>query len=130
MAMLIVHHYLDEPMDAGAPPLKRTTVVARGFRNAKRSAGIMAAIAAALYALLGAMVHPSFFPGAAFTVPAVTIHLRIDPSQLKSATRNEPRAIHLGVAAALSTAAGLAPPLCPLHPTAATPYLSHLSVAS
>src|SRR2546430_13863703 len=119
MAMLIVHHYLDEPMDAGATPPKRTTVVVLGFTNAKRYAGIMAAIASALYALLGAMVHPAFFLGAAFTVPAVWIHLRIDPSELKSVTRNELRVIQLGVAACLSTAVGLAPPLWPLLPIAA-----------
>src|SRR3989442_1391760 len=86
--------------------------------------------AAWLYALLGAMVHPAFFLGAAFTVPAVWIHLRIDPSELKSVTRNELRVIQLGVAAGLSTAVGLAPPLWPLLPIAAVGYLAHLAVAA
>src|SRR5438093_1187492 len=67
-AMLVVHHYLDEPMDAGATPPKRTTVVALGYTTARRYAGIMAGIAAALYAILGAIVHPAFFLGAIFTV--------------------------------------------------------------
>src|SRR5256885_1367379 len=104
--------------------------VALGFTNAKRYAGIMAGIAAALYALLGATVHSAFFLGAAFTVPAVWIHLRIDPSELKSVTRNELRVIQLGVAAGLSTAVGLAPPLWPLLPIAAVGYLAHLAVAA
>jgi len=130
MSMLIVHHYLDEPMDAGATPPKRTTVVALGFTNAKRYAGIMAATAAALYALLGATVQPAFFLGAAFTMPAVWIHLRINPGELKSVTQNELRVIQLGVAAGLSTAVGLAPPLWPLLPIAAVGYLAHLAVAA
>jgi len=130
MSMLIVHHYLDEPMDAGARPPKRTTVVALGFTNAKRYAGIMAAIAATLYAVLGATVHPAFFLGAAFTVPAVWIHFRIDPSDLESVTRNELRVIQLGVAAGLSTAVALAPPLWPLLPIAVVGYLAHLAVAA
>jgi len=130
MSMLIVHHYLDEPMDAGATPPKRTTVVALGFTNAKRYAGIMAATAAALYALLGATVQPASFLGAAFTMPAVWIHLRINPGELKSVTQNELRVIQLGVAAGLSTAVGLAPPLWPLLPIAAVGYLAHLAVAA
>jgi len=130
MSMLIVHHYLDEPMDAGARPPKRTTVVALGFTNAKRYAGIMAAIAATLHAVLGATVHPAFFLGAAFTVPAVWIHFRIDPSDLESVTRNELRVIQLGVAAGLSTAVALAPPLWPLLPIAVVGYLAHLAVAA
>src|SRR6266705_5135096 len=130
MSMLIVHHYLDEPMDAGATPPKRTTVVALGFTNAIRYAGIIAATAAALYAILGATVHPAFFLGAAFTVPAVWIHFRIDPSDMKSVTRNELRVIQLGVAAGLSTAVALAPPLWPLLPIAAVGYLAHLAIAA
>jgi 1,4-dihydroxy-2-naphthoate polyprenyltransferase len=129
-AMLVVHHYLDEPMDAGATPPKRTTVVALGFKNARRYAGIMAAIAAVLYAVLGATVHPAFLLGAAFTLPAAWIHFRIDPTDLKSVTRNELRVIQLGVAAGLSTAVGLAPPLWPLLPIAAIGYLAHLAVAA
>src|SRR5256886_8257390 len=126
--MLMVPHYLDEPVDAGARPPKRTTVVGPGYPNAKRYAGIMAAIAATLYAVLGATVHPAFFLGAAFTVPAVWIHFGIDPSDLKSVTRNELRVIQLGVAAGLSTAVGLAPPLWPLLPIAVVGYLAHLAV--
>ncbi len=130
MAMLVVHHYLDEPMDAGATPPKRTTVVALGFRNARRYAGIMAAIAALLYAVLGASVHPAFFLGALFTVPAAWIHFRIEPTDLKSVTRGELRVIQLGVAAGLSTAVGLAPPLWPLLPIAAVGYFAHLAIAA
>ncbi|HEX9566272.1 MAG TPA: prenyltransferase [Thermoplasmata archaeon] len=130
MAMLVVHHYLDEPMDAGATPPKRTTVVALGFRNARRYAGIMAALAALLYATLGATVHPAFFLGAIFTAPAAWIHFRIEPTDLKSVTRGELRVIQLGVAAGLSTAVGLAPALWPLLPIAAVGYFAHLAVAA
>jgi len=124
--MLVVHHYLDEPMDAGATPPKRTTVVALGFRNARRYAGIMAALAALLYATLGATVHPAFFLGAIFTAPAAWIHFRIEPTDLKSVTRGELRVIQLGVAAGLSTA----PALWPLLPIAAVGYFAHLAVAA
>ncbi len=130
MSMLVVHHYLDEPMDASAKPQKRTTVVSLGFTNARRYAGIMAAIAAVLYAVLGVTVYPAFFLGAAFTVPAVLIHFRIEPTDLHSVTRGELRVIQLGVAAGLSTAVGLAPPLWPLLPVAALGYLAHLAIAA
>src|SRR3989442_7576358 len=86
-------------MDARAKPQKRTTVVSLGFTSARRYAGIMAAIAAVLYAVLGATVHPAFFLGAAFTMPAVLIHFRIEPTDLNSVTRGELRVIQLGVAA-------------------------------
>jgi len=130
MGMLVVHHYLDEPMDAAANPPKRTTVVALGFRNARRYAGLMTAVAAVLYGLLGIAVHPAFFLGAAFTIPAAVIHFRVEPTDLKSVTRNELRVIQLGVAAGLSTAVGLAPALWPLLPIAAVGYMAHLLVAS
>src|SRR3989449_5776365 len=130
MSMLVVHHYLDEPMDARAKPQKRTTVVALGFTNARRYAGIMAATAAVLYAVLGVTVHPAFLLGAAFTVPAVLIHFRIEPTDLHSVTRGELRVIQLGVAAGLSTPGRLAPPLWPLLPAAALGYLPHPAVAA
>src|SRR3989449_10706659 len=116
-------------MDARAKPQKRTTVVSLGFTNARRYAGIMAAIAAVLYAVLGATVHPAFFLGAAFTMPAVLIHFRIEPTDLNSVTRGELRVIQLGVAAGPSAAGGLAPPLGPLLPAAALGYLAHLALA-
>ena len=130
MGMLVVHHYLDAPMDRAANPPKRTTVVALGLRNSKRYAGGMAAVAALLYGLLGVFVHPAFLLGCALTAPAVWIHLRIDPTDLKSVTRNELRVIQLGVAAGLSSAVVLAPPLWPLLPLAAVGYVAHLAVVS
>jgi 1,4-dihydroxy-2-naphthoate octaprenyltransferase len=129
-AMLMVHHYLDAPMDAAARPPKRTTVVAFGFARSKLYAGGMASIAAGMYGILGVIVHPAFLLGAALTAPAVWIHLRIDPTDLKSVTRGELRIIQLGIAAGLSTAVGLAPPLWPLLPIAAVGYLVHLAVVS
>ncbi len=129
-AMLMVHHYLDAPMDAAAKPPKRTTVVAFGYAWSKRYAAGMASIAALLYGLLGVLVHPAFLLGAALTVPAVWIHLRIDPRDLKSVTRGELQVIQLGIAAGLATAVGLAPQLWPLLPIAVAGYLLHLAVAS
>ncbi len=129
-AMLIVHHYLDTPMDAAADPPKRTTVVAIGLARSKQYASGMAAVAAILYGLLGILVHPAFLLGAALTVPAAWIHARIDPDDFKSVTRNELRVIQLGIAAGLSTAVGLAPPLWPLLPLAAAGYLVHLAVVA
>src|SRR5207249_9502879 len=87
MGMLIVHHYLDAQMDARALPQKRTSVVALGFRKAKRYAAGMTAIAAILYGALALAVRQEFILGALFTAPAVWIHLRIQPTDLKSVTR-------------------------------------------
>jgi 1,4-dihydroxy-2-naphthoate polyprenyltransferase len=129
MGMLMVHHYLDAPMDAAANPPKRTTVVALGFPNAMRYASAIAAGAAVLYGFLG-FVHPAFLLGLAFTIPSVWIHLHMNPTNLESVTRNELRIIQLGIAAGLSTAVGLAPSLWPLVPLAAVAYLVHLVVAS
>jgi len=130
MGMLMMHHYLDAPMDAAAVPPKRTTVVVVGFPNSKRYAGVMAATAALLYGILGVTTHPAFFLGFALTAPAVWIHLRTNPTNLESVTRNELRIIQLGIAAGLSTAVGLAPVLWPMLPLAAAGYLAHLAVVS
>jgi 1,4-dihydroxy-2-naphthoate octaprenyltransferase len=130
MGMLVVHHYLDAPMDAAARPPKRTTVVALGLRNSMRYASGMAFVATILYALLGYFDRPAFFLGAAFTAPAIWIHRRIDPTDLNSVTRNELRIIQLGIAAGLTTAVALAPALWPMLPLAALAYLVHLAVVS
>jgi len=63
-------------------------------------------------------------------VPAAWIHFHIEPTDLRSVTRNELRVIQLGVAAGLATAVGLAPPLWPLLPIAALGYFAHLAVAA
>jgi len=130
MGMLMMHHYLDAPMDAAAVPPKRTTVVVIGFPNSKRYAGGMAVAAAILYGLLGVTIHPAFLLGCALTLPAVWIHLRTNPTNLESVTRNELRIIQLGIAAGLSTAVGLAPVLWPMLPLAVVGYLAHLAVVS
>src|SRR5205807_1305244 len=119
MGMLIVHHYLDAQMDARARPQKRTSVVALGFRNAKRYAAAMTAVGAILFGALALAVRREFIFGALFTAPAVWIHLRIRPTDLKSVTRGELQVIQLGIAAGLSTAVALAPSLWPMIPLAA-----------
>src|SRR3989442_14900747 len=88
----------------------------------------MAATGAVLYAVLGVPVPPAFLLGAAFTVPAVLIHFRIEPTDLHSVTRGELRVIQLGVAAGLSTPVGLAPPVWPLLPAAALGYPAHPAI--
>ena len=129
-SMLMVHHYLDVPMDAAATPPKRTTVVGLGLERSKRYAAGMSATAATLYALLGILAHPGFLLGAILTFPAVAIHLRMEPTDLKSATRDELRIIQLGIAAGLLTAVALAPPLWPMVPLAALGYVVHLVVVA
>src|SRR5439155_79288 len=130
MGMLMMHHYLDAPMDAAAVPPKRTTVVAIGFPNSKRYAAGIAFVAALLYGILGLTTHPAFLLGFALTLPAVLIHLRTNPTDLESVTRNELRIIQLGIAAGLSTAVGLAPVLWPMLPLAVLGYVAHLAVVS
>jgi 1,4-dihydroxy-2-naphthoate octaprenyltransferase len=129
-AMLVVHHYLDAPMDEAATPKKQTTVLALGLGPSRGYASAMAAIATSLYGVLGVLVHPAFFLGAGTTAAATWFHLRIDPSDMKSVTRNELRVIQLGIAGGLSTAVALAPPLWPMLPLAVAGYFAHLVVAS
>src|SRR5438093_731931 len=81
-------------------------------------------------AWLALLIVAGYGLGPAYTMPAVWIHLRMNPGELKSVTQNELRVIQLGVAAGLSTAVGLAPPLWPLLPIAAVGYLAHLAVAA
>jgi len=128
--MLVVHHYADAPMDAAAVPPKRTTVVALGFRNAKRYAAGMAVAAVILDLWLSVTFHTAFFFAAVLTLPAIWFHLRIDAADLESTTRNELRVIQLGIAAGLTTSVLLAPPLWPLLPLAALGYFAHLMVAA
>ncbi len=128
--MLVVHHYADAPMDAAAVPPKRTTVVALGYRNAKRYAAGMTFAAVLLDLWLAVTFHHAFFFAAALTLPMIWFHLRIDPPDLESTTRNELRVIQLGIAAGLSTSVLLAPSLWPLLPLAALGYLAHLMVAA
>ena len=130
MAMLVVHHYLDAPMDAAATPKKRTTVVALGPGTSRGYAAGMAAVATSLYGILGVLVHPAFFLGAGTTAAATWFHVRVDPTDMKSVTRNELRVIQLGIAGGLTTAVALAPPLWPMIPLAVVGYLAHLAVAS
>ena len=128
--MLVVHHYADAPMDAAAVPPKRTTVVALGFRNAKRYAAGMAGAAVLLDLWLAVTFHHAFFFAAVLTFPTIWYHLRINPTNLESTTRNELRVIQLGIAAGLSTSVLLAPILWPLLPLAALGYFAHLVVVA
>lgn len=129
-SMLIVHHYLDAPMDMAATPPKRTTVVVLGLARSKQYAAAMSATATALYGILGIVAHPAFLLGAILTAPAAWTHLRLDPSDLKSVTRNELRIIQLGIAAGLSTSVALVPSLWPMLLLAAAGYLLHVAVAA
>src|SRR6266702_7862155 len=128
--MLVVHHYADAPMDAAAVPPKRTTVVALGFKNAKRYAAGMAGVAVLLDLWLSVTFHHAFFFAAVLTLPTIWFHLRINPTNLESTTRNELRVIQLGIAAGLSTSVLLAPILWPLLPLAALGYFLHLIVVA
>ena len=129
-AMLVMHHYLDVPSDAAATPEKRTSVVAFGPRRARRYATGLALAGAIVYGLAGLFVHPAFVLGAGLTLVAALFHSRTDPVDLRAVTRNELRVIQLGIAAGLSVAVILAPPLWPLIPVAAIGYLVHLAVAA
>ena len=129
-AMLVVHHYLDAPADAAAVPTKRTTVVFLGTERARVYAAILAGAGATLYAGLGALVHPAFLLASALTFAAAAFHIRVDPVDLRSVTRNELRVIQLGIAAGLSATILLAPPLWPLAPLAALGYLAHLAAVA
>lgn len=130
LAKLVVHHYLDAEADANARPVKRTTVVALGIRAARGYAIALVLSGAALYALLGWIVHPAFFIGALLTAVAALFHMRIRPTDLKSVTRNELRIVQLGLAAGLGTAVVMAPSLWPLLLVAGIGYLSHVIVAA
>ncbi len=129
-AMLVLHHYMDAPSDAASVPPKRTTAVALGLEAARRYAAGLAAAGALLYGLLGVYANPAFALGAAFTLPAVGIHVRVRPRDLASVTRSELRVIQLGIAAGLSVTVALAPTLWPLLPLAALGYAAHLATVA
>lgn len=129
-AMLVMHHYQDAPADARADPPKRTTVVVLGAAWSRRYAALLAAGAAAIYAIFSILLTPAFLLGVAFTLPAVLIHNRTDLGSLTSITRNELRIIQLGIAAGLSVSVLLAPVLWPLLPLAALGYSIHLEAVA
>lgn len=128
--MLVVHHYLDAPMDSKASPAKRTSVVLLGPRGSALYATALATVATVLYGSLALFWHPAFLLGTAATAPTVWIHLRTLSWDLKSITRSELRIIQLGIGAGLATAVGLAPLLWPILPIAAVGYLAHLIVVA
>jgi len=129
-AMLVMHHYIDAGPDAGAVPVKRTTVVALGAKRARTYASGLATAGAITYGVAGALVHPAFFVGSALTFIASALHARTDPANLRSVTRNELRIVQLGIAAGLSVAVAIAPPLWPLVPVAALGYFVHLAAVA
>lgn len=130
VAMLVTHHYADAGADARARPPKRTVVVVFGPRWARAYATIAAGCAAAIYAALALTVHLAFLLGAGFTLIAVASHGTVAVQDLKTVTRHELRIIQLGIAAGLSTAVVLAPPLWPMLPLAALGYAAHLAAVS
>ncbi len=125
-AMLVMHHYQDRTADARAVPPKRTTVVVLGPVGSRAYASLLAAAAAALYGFLGVLSHPVFLAASGVTVAAAVVHLRTDPDDLRSVTRNELRIIQLGIGAGLLVSVVLAPPLWPLIPLAVLGYVAHL----
>ncbi len=129
-AMLVMHHYVDAPLDAAAAPPKRTTAVFLGLAGARRYAAVLVAVAATIYEALALLVQPAFALGAVFTLPTIMAHARVRPWDLVSVTRNELRVIQLGIAADLAITVVLAPFLWPLLPLAALGYVAHLVVAA
>ncbi len=129
-AMLVMHHYQDAPSDAQARPPKRTTVVVLGPTWARFYATVLCAAATATYAVLGVLLHPAFFLGAALSGAATVVHARTNLNQLVSITRSELRVIQLGIAAGTVSAVALVPSLWPLLILAAVGYFAHLRAAA
>ena len=129
-AMLVVHHYMDIPADSAAVPTKRTSAVYLGPTRARAYATLLAGAGAAVYGALGVLVHPAFLLASVLTAGGTVFHFRVVPIDLASVTRTELRVIQLGIAAGLSAAVVLAPPLWPLIPIAIVGYLAHLAAVS
>ena len=112
----------------------RTLILDRNAPNRSRRLVAQGTLLAFGIALLQ-MAHSAtcvfcFVLGAGLTLVAALFHSRTDPVDLRAVTRNELRVIQLGIAAGLSVAVILAPPLWPLIPVAAIGYLVHLAVAA
>lgn len=126
VGMLLMHHYLDADADRRARPMKRTTIV---FLGQKRGKAYTVAFATASLVLGGLVTLLWRVEAAAFVLAALTglvAHVRTNPIDVASVTRNELTVIQAGVAGGLVSAALLAPVLVFAIPIAIVLYVAHL----
>jgi hypothetical protein len=128
VSMLMVHHYLDHDADSAARPRKVTSIVWLGLERGRRYAigwcvvGLVAAMAAAA-------VEPRLLPLVAGYGLGLLAHLRCDPRDVESVTKNEMAIIFCGIGAALVSAALIAPELTWALAAAATLIVLEMRLA-
>ena len=110
VSMLMVHHYLDFAADSAAKPRKVTTIVWLGLARGRHYA-IGWCIAGLVAAMAASVSQPRLVPLVAGYGLGLLAHLRCDPADVESVTRNELAIIFCGIGAALGAAALLAAPL-------------------
>jgi 1,4-dihydroxy-2-naphthoate octaprenyltransferase len=110
VSMLMVHHYLDHDADRVARPPKVTTIVWMGLDRGRQYA-IGWCVTGLLAAMAAAAVQPRLVPLVAGYGLGLLAHLRCNPRDVESVTKNEMAIIFCGIAAALGSAALLVPAL-------------------
>jgi 1,4-dihydroxy-2-naphthoate octaprenyltransferase len=129
VGMLLMHHYLDVRPDQRARPVKRTTIVFLGPRRGKAYAASFALMALLISGTVATIVQ---IEAIAFAAPAgigFIAHLRTNPRDVGSVTRNEIVVIQAGVAGGLTFAGLLQPVLLVMVPLAVVLYVAHLRLA-
>ena len=110
VSMLMVHHYLDHDADSAASPRKVTTIVWMGLDRGRHYA-IGWCIAGLIAAMAAAALQPRLVPLVVGYGLGLLAHLRCNPRDVESVTKNEMAIIFCGIAAALGSAALVVPQL-------------------
>jgi 1,4-dihydroxy-2-naphthoate octaprenyltransferase len=110
VSMLMVHHYLDHDADSAANPRKITTIVWMGLDRGRRYA-IGWCVVGLLAAMAAAAVQPRLAPLVVGYGLGLLAHLRCNPRDVESVTKNEMAIILCGITAALGSAAVILPAL-------------------
>jgi 1,4-dihydroxy-2-naphthoate polyprenyltransferase len=117
VSMLMVHHYLDRDADASAQPPKVTSIVYLGLDRGRRYA-IGWCLVALVAAIAGSSAQPRLLPLVVGYAAGLLAHVRCRPGDVASVTSAEMQIIFAGIAAALTAAALLDPPLALTLPAA------------
>ncbi len=129
VGMLLMHHYLDADADRRARPMKRTTIVFLGTSRGKVYTTGFAAAALVLSALLGLLWRVEALAFGFAAMAGLIAHVRAEPANVASVTRQELVVIQAGVAGGLTTATLLAPAFVVAMPVAVLLYLAHLKAS-
>jgi 1,4-dihydroxy-2-naphthoate polyprenyltransferase len=108
VSMLMVHHYLDHDADRAAVPRKTTSIVLFGLDRGRRYA-IAWCLAGLAAGLVASAADTRLLPLVVGYAVGLFAHLRCNPRNVESVTRNELVIIFCGIASALAAAVLLEP---------------------